>query len=352
MANTTKQEIRQGLNKVDITGVVKEHKLGSGKGDKGNYINGSLVVKAGEFTEITVKVFVDELSGKGKVKKSYETLYKILKGEVKTMAEVSEEDAVKVRIWGKDDFTPKFKEEMFKPENAAELVTKVDVELGFGNITIGDKITKDDYEAKFDVEMFVESITEETDKSTEEETGRIIVKGWTPVYGGSVIPLEIKVGIVLDDDGNEFDFAEEIRSSVDPEMTMNFWGDIDYKAIVEKTSKGGSLGKAKVDKKTTYIHDLVAIGAEFIEGENEYDVEDIKAARVERENKKQEALNKADGDSKPSKSSGIGNRRGGVNGARPTARGASASRPTSSAKPNTKPASTTSEDDDEDELPF
>lgn len=344
------QEIRQALNKIDITGVVKEHKLGSGKGDKGNYINGSLVVKAGDFTEITVKVFVDELTSKNKVKKSYETLQKILKCEVKTMAETSEEEAVKVRIWGKDDFTPKFKEEMFKPENSAELVTKVDVELGFGNITIGDKITKDDYEAKFDVEMFVESIDEEIDKSTEEETGRIIVKGWTPVYGGSVIPLEIKVGMVVDDEGVEFDFAEEIRSSVDPEMTMNFWGDIDFKAIVEKTSKGGSLGKAKVDKKTTYIHDLVAIGAEFVEGENEYSIEDIKAARVERENKKQEILNKAEGDNKLSKGNGIANRRGGASGTRPSARTSAARANTT--KANTKPVPSAGDSDDEDDLPF
>jgi hypothetical protein len=52
MAN---QEIRQALNKVEITGVVKEHKLASGKNDQGKYINGSLVIKAGEFTEVTVK---------------------------------------------------------------------------------------------------------------------------------------------------------------------------------------------------------------------------------------------------------------------------------------------------------
>jgi hypothetical protein len=344
-----KQEIRQALNKIDITGVVKEHKLNSGKGDSGNYINGSLVVKAGEFTEITVKVFVSEFTSKNKVKKAYEVLRKILKGDAKTMVEVSEEEAVKVRLWGNDGFTPQFREEIFKPENSAEVVTKIDVDLGFGNITIDDKVTKDDYEAKFDVEMFVESIDEEIDKATEEETGRIIVKGWCPVYGGSVIPLEIKVGTVIDDDGTEFDFAEEIRSSVDPEMTMNFWGNIDFKAIVEKTSKGGSLGKAKVDKKTTYVHDLVAIGAEFVEGENEYSVEDIKQARVERENKKQEASENTKKD-EPAKGSGIAGRRGGANGARPSARASAGARTTAN-KPT--PAKTnTPTDDDDDELPF
>ena len=305
-----KQEIRQALNKIDITCVVKEHKLNAGKNEDGKYINGNLVVKAGEFTELTVKVFVKEHNSKGKVKKSYEALNKILKGEAKTMAEVSEEEAVKIRFWGNDGFTPHFKEEIFKPENSTEAVTNVVVDLGFGNVTIDDKIKPEDYEAKFDVEVFVESVTEEIDKTTEEETGRVIVKGWCPVYGGSVIPLEIKVGIVEDEEG-EFDFAEDIRNSVDPETTVNFWGNIDFKAIVEKKSKGGSMGRAKVDKKTTYIHDLVAIGADFIEGEDEYEVEDIQQARVERENKKQEVGDKSDSGGKSSSGAagGASNRR-------------------------------------------
>ena len=337
-----KQEIRQALNKIDITGVVKEHKLNSGKNEKGKYINGSLVIKAGEFTEITVKVFVEETNSKGKTKKSYEALNKILKGEAKTIAEVSEEEAVKVRLWGNDGFTPQFKEEIFKPENSIEVVTNIVVDLGFGNVTIDDKIKTEDYEAKFDVEMFVESVKEEINKATEEETGRVIVKGWCPVYGGSVIPLEIKVGMVIDDDGEEFDFAEDIRSSVDPETTVNFWGDIDFKAIVEKKSKGGSLGKAKVDKKTIYVHDLVAIGADYIEGDDEYAIEDIQQARVERENKKQETTDKKEGDSKSNKSSGIANRHNRPNRADRTNK----TNKLSTAKNNTPST------DDDDELPF
>jgi len=303
------QEIRQALNKVDITGVVKEHKLSASKNEKGNkYINGSLVVKAGEFTEITVKVYVEEVNSKGKVKKAYETLEKILKGEEKTMAEVSEEEAVKVRLWGNEGFTPQFKEEMFKPENVAEVVTKICVELGFGNITIDNKITPEDYKATFDVEVFVESVEEEIDKSGE-ETGRVVVKGWCPVFGGSVIPLEFKAGIIQDDEG-DYDFAEDIRSNIDPETTVNFWGDIEFKAIVEKTTKGGGLGRAKVEEKRTYVHDLVATGADFVQGENEYDIEDIKQARIERENKKQEAKEKSENkDEKPNKGTGIANRR-------------------------------------------
>ena len=339
MAN---QEIRQALNKIDITGVVKEHKLASGKNNDGKYINGSIVVKAGEFTEVTVKVFVKETNDKGKVKKAYENLEKILKGEVKTLVEVSEEEAVKVRLWGNEGFTPQFREEIFKPENATEVVTKVGVDLGFGNITIDNKITPEDYKATFDVEVFVESVEEELNKDNE-ETGRVIIKGWCPVYGGSVIPLELKAGIVEDEEG-EYDFAEDIRSSIDPDTTVNFWGDINYISIIEKTAKGGSLGRAKVEEKRTYVHDLVAIGADFIEGENEYDIDDIKQARIERENKKQEATNKStDKEDKTNKSSGIAGRRAATRNNR-------ADRTARTNKPVTTTKSNDTEDDED--LPF
>jgi len=285
------QELRQALNKVEVTGVVKEHKLGTGKTENGDkYINGSLVIKAGEFTEVTVKVFVTETNSKGKVKKAYENLKKIQDGELKTLAEVPEEEAVKVRLWGNDGFTPQFREEMYKPENATEVVARVGVDLGFGNITIDNNIEPEDYKATFDVEVFVESVEEELDKN-DEETGRVIVKGWCPVYGGSVIPLEIKVGVVNDEEG-EYDFAEDIRDNVDPDTTVNFWGDIDYRTIIEKISKGGGLGRAKIEEKRTYVHDLMAIGADVIEGDDEYDIDTIKLARNVREEKKQEVENK------------------------------------------------------------
>ena len=282
-------ELRQGINNIGLVGVIKEHKLNAGKGDNGKYINGYFVLKAGEFTEVTVKTMVNETNSNGKVKKSYETLNKILKGEAQTMVEVPEEEATKVRIWGKGDFTPKFKEEMYKPENEPEVKTSISVDLGFGNINIDNSVKPEDYRATFDLEMFVEKVEEEI--VNDEETGRVLVSGWTPVYGGTVIPLTVVAGIIEDEEG-EYDFAEDIRSQVDEEATVNFWGDIDFRKIVEVVKKGGSMGRAKTEENTTYIHDLVATGADFIEDENAYEIEDIQKALAERENKKQEAANK------------------------------------------------------------
>lgn len=331
-----KQEIRQALNKIDIAGVIKEHNLKTGKGENGEYINGSFVVKAGEFTEITVKVMVSKNNKQGKIRKSYDVLHKIFSGEYKTMAEVSEEEAVKVRLWGSEGFSPQFKEEFFKPEGVDDVIERVVVDLGFGNITVDNQMKSEDYRATFDVEVFVESIQEEI--KNDEDTGRVIIKGWCPVYGGTVIPLTIVAGVIKDEEG-EYDFAEDVRSQIDPEMTVNFWGDIDFRSIVEKKTKGGSMGKAKIEEKRTYIHDLVAIGAEFVVGEDEYDIEDIKQARIERENKKQEAKEKAENkDGSPQKRSGIAGRRSVTRSSRPI-------------RNNTSPQSY-SYDSDDDDLPF
>ena len=61
-------ELRTAKNEVKIIGEVIEHKLneGTASNDTGtfNYINGSIVVRAGETTEVSVKVFVHELTKK------------------------------------------------------------------------------------------------------------------------------------------------------------------------------------------------------------------------------------------------------------------------------------------------
>jgi len=339
------QEIRQAKNDIRLTGVVLEHKLQDGKGDSGRYINGSLVIKAGEFTEVTLKVFVSEKNSKGKVKKAYEVLHKILKGELKTAAEVPEEEAVKVKVWGKDEFTPHFKEEIYKSEGSTEVKTLINMDLGFGNVAVDNKIKAEDYSAEFEIEMYVVEVKEEVDKATEEETGRVLIKGWTPVYGGSAIPLTVVAGVVVDGD-EEFDFAEDLRTSIDPGMTVSFWGDIDYKKIVEKTSKGGSLGKAKVETKTVYVHDLVTTGAEIVEGENEYQEDEIKAVLVERSR----VIKEKEQDDKPKTKGREG--RTGVG-----ARTGSNTRPTSNSRVagRTKPSTTVSTDsnlDDSDDIPF
>jgi len=321
--NENNTELRQAINDITLVGEVKEHKLNLNKNKEGNYINGSLVVNTGDFSEIEIKVFVSEKNKKGKVKKSFETLQKLINEDYLTLAscknDEDRENVAKVRIQGQKEFTPRFNEDIFKIKETEEVKTKVNIDLGFGNITVDSSIKPEDYKAKFDVEMFVTSVKEETKQ--DEPTGRAIVSGWTPIYGGKVIPMEVVVGIILNDDGEEFDFGEDILAQVEEGMTLNVWGDINYKSIITKTTKGGGLGRAKVEEHKEYINELVVVGADIQEDEDkEFDMELIKQAKIERDVAIEEKKNEEIVDNKKGKGMGSKGSNTGASGEKTTKR--------------------------------
>ena len=283
-------ELKKGLNEVEITGVVKENKLKEGKSDKGNYINGSLVIKTGEFSNIEIKVFVNELTKKGKEDIRYGVLKQIVSGDLPTLADgATEEEAIKVNIWSDDpSFSAGFKEDIFKPKNSSKVVTKINIDLGFGKIEVDDRIKPEDYKAKFDVDVYVDKIKEEI--KDDEETGRVIVSGYVPVYGGKVIPIEMVAGIVKDEEGNEFDFAEQFRTDVDEGTPLRLWGKINFQQIVQEKKVGGFLGLAKTEEVKRYVSDLVLVGGDTPTVEIDEDL--IKKALAEREIEIKEAEKK------------------------------------------------------------
>lgn len=307
---TNANELRIAGNKVSITGVLLEHKLKEQKGDKGKYINGSFVIKAGKFTEIDVKVYVDEKTKKGKESKNFTLLKEIIDGELPTLTK-DKENATILSIFGSGDFQPKLKEERYANQSKTDVNTKLSVELGFGNVKVADSnTTEEDFKAGFDIEMFVTSVDEEQNKD-EEETGRVKVKGYVPTYDGGIFPIEVIAGIIIDEEG-EFDFAEEVRSEIEEGSTINVWGDINFAKIIEKKSKGGKLGRAKIEESNTYVHELIANGADIIEDDKSiYEEEDIEKAVKERKIQLDEVLTKAkakaEGGGK-TKSKGIGNK--------------------------------------------
>ena len=286
-------ELRQGKNALTIVGAIKEHKLEKGTNkDGGTVMMGSLVIKAGQFKEVEVNVYVAEKTKKGKDNKTFTILNNILTEEYKTMANAKEDETVtKVRVYGSGDFTPHFKEDMYKKKETEDVATKIKIDLGFGNIAVDNTITEDKYKAEFDVEIYVTVIEEEVD-SEENATGRVKVKGWMPVYGGTVIPIDMVAGITTGDDGEEINIAEGIQDMVEEGSTFNAWGDINFEKIVEETKKGGSIGKAKVETKNTYINELVITGGDVPEDEaKEFDGELVKQAKLERDKAIEEKKN-------------------------------------------------------------
>ena len=302
-------ELRKAINNVSITGVVKEVKdLKENKGDNGKYINGSLVVKAGS-SEITVKVFVQQMTKTGNEKKAYTNLKKFIDGEFNSMATDSENPA-RIKIYGNGDFTPQLKEDIYVPKGKTKATSSINVDLGFGNVIVDNDITEEEFGATFDIEMFVKDVIEEVKKvgDDEEETGRVIVKGLVPCYNGTVFPLNIVTGIIPPEEAGEeeYDFASDVRDGISQGGTINIWGNINYERIVEKKKKGGSLGKAKIEDKTTYIHELVGTGAEVLEDEDKQFDEDLIAKAVkERNNTIKEEEAKAQSEDGENKGKGL-----------------------------------------------
>ncbi len=301
-------EIRQAGNKIELVGVVKEHKLEEviNKDTKDKQIRGSLTMKCGE-SEVEVRVYVGEKTKEGKVKKGFTTLKGFISGEYPTMA-TDAENATKVSMFGNGSFTPKFSESLYVKEGEQECRSYIQIELGFGNIKVDNSLTEEDFKATFDIEMFVSEIEDEvkTKGDEEEETGRVVVKGYVPTYNGGIFPLQVVAGIVEDEEGS-FDFAEQIKDGISEGDSVNFWGDINYLTIINKVKKGGTMGRAKTEDKKDYIHDLVAIGADILEGDSEWEEEAIEAALKERAVKMKEKEDEAKEGNK--KGSGLGGKK-------------------------------------------
>lgn len=304
-------EMRLGNNKLDIVGMVKEQKLEEVINDKKEKtIRGSLVIKAGEFKEVELHVYVGEKNKKGDVKKGFTTLKGFLEGTYKTMANANDEEpATKVKIYGNGDFTPNMSENLYKSKQTGEVKSTLRMNLGFGSIVIDNSLTEEDYKAEFDIEIFVKSMIDEVDASTNEETGRLIVEGYLPVYGGTVVPVKLYAGKVMDED-EEIDIAEGVRDMIQEGDTFAVWGDIDFEKKIIKTKRGGGIGKAKEDTKNEYINELVITGGDLVEDELKiFDEEQIRVALLERDKKIEEVKSKEDNKEEDKKSKGIGGSR-------------------------------------------
>lgn len=326
MANTN--ELRQGTNKFDVVGVVKEHNLELGKNNDGEEIvKGNLKVAYGENSDIKIEVYGKRYTKNDNESAQFTNLNSLIKGEYKTMATakpdeydgegnlVKEGDTIaKVRIFGRGDFTPNFSEDIYKDAKGV-VKSNIKNKLGFGSFKIDDTLTPEDYKAEFEVEGYVVDVQAEVDSQTSEETGRAIIKILVPVYGGSVMPMTLHAGIILDEDGEtEIDFGGAILSELEVGSTATFTGSIVNQAIVTEKRKTG-IGRAKIEKETSYVNEFQIFGA-YPEEEDEskmFDAELIREAQKQRELKKEEVKNKEDkpADSKP-KRGGIGAKAGGT----------------------------------------
>lgn len=270
--------LRQATAKAFAEGIVSEKDLKVVTEEGKTSIKGSVTIKTSEFNFIRYNVQVGEKTKEGKDNKAYAGIQTVM-DEYKSIAEVGEEEADKVRVTG--DLN------IYTGQNG--------VVVGYKSNFFNRIKNPDEFEPKteFAVEMFISSIVPEVNTEGD-ETGRVIVSGWVPTYAG-VEPLKLYA---------EGEVASEVESSFEPGQTVEFYGEMVNSRVETVRDIPVKIGKPRKEVKTTYKNELVINGAsevyeEGVTTEKPYDADTIKAAIQERENKLAEAKEKAKNGNKP-----------------------------------------------------
>ena len=286
-------ELREALNEVFIEGILKEKTLELAtidvQGKKADVIRGELVISDKENSEHRVRVFANKLTKEGKENSVYKGL-KTVMDEYVSVAEAlklgqTAEAADKVRITkGKIGLN-----EYYTPNG--ELRSFPIVTTNFVN-----RVKDGTYnpKAEFSLEIYFDNILPEI--KDDEETGRLIVKGIVPVYGGEVIPLTF---IVADEDAVNY-----IQTNYEKGKTGKVWGELVNTVEITKIVEQG-FGKAKEKIVTKIINELVITGGEEDQynedDERSYSTDLIKKAMAERDIKLDELLKNSKDNGKKTK---------------------------------------------------
>ncbi|WP_157448580.1 hypothetical protein, partial [Brevibacillus brevis] len=260
--------IREAVNNVGIEGTVAEVRIETKKSTEGKeMITGEVDIQTDENSTHTVKVFANKLNKEGKESGLYKGIETIM-NEYKSIASHGKDGADRVRITqgkiGLNEYVGQ--DEMLKsfPQLSANFINRLNATEEF------------EPKAEFEAEMYVHSVTEEV--KNEEETGRALLKGFIPVYGGKVIPFTF---VVADKDAVDY-----VSSNYESGSTVTVYGEIVNRVNVSRTEVEVGFGKPQEKVTRTTVREYVVTGGTPPLDEDDvkaYKTEVIKKALVERE---------------------------------------------------------------------
>ena len=293
-AMNTDTNLRQSDHKVNVEGIVSEVALIKNDPNRDpknvtpgvDNISGTVTVKTDETNFIRFMVNVNSKTKAGTDNKTYAGIETVM-NEYKSIAQFGEEEADKVRITNGDInlFTSK-----------TDGSPQVGYKANFFNRVKGEY----NPHAEFEVEMYISNIFPEMDKD-DDETGRLIVKGWVVTYNG----IETITLIAPKD------LASAVESTYEVGQTTKFYGDIINSRVEKITEIPMAIGKPKQKVETTYKNELIITGAEEpYDEERAYKADSIKLAIQERENAKAAKAAEADKNSLPFKDTPSGASKG------------------------------------------
>ena len=271
--------LRQANAKAFVQGVVSEKDLKVVTEEGKTKITGHITVKTSDVNFVKFNVNVNEKTNAGTDNKTYAGIQTVM-NEYKSIAEVGEEEATRVKVSG--DISP------FTGKNGEKIVS---YKSNFFNRLKADELEP---KAEFSIELFISGINPELDTEGV-ETGRTIVSGWMPTYNG-IEPIDLVA---------EGEVAQAIDSGFEIGQTVEFYGEVINNRIETVTEIPVKIGKPRKKVSVEIKNDLVITGAseayeEGITPELPYEADTIQAAIQERANRLEEAKAKAQSGAKAS----------------------------------------------------
>lgn len=273
-----KTEIRQSENNIHVEGIVTEFEIKCDTLPDGREIvKGTVNVQTDTDSIHVLELFTMKLDKKkqeSKLAKGYMTL----KETLQSVAQVGKENATRVRV----DTGEVRRNEFYLPDG--KFVSHPTYSATFVNRV--KETDKFEPKATFEMELFIANVSQEI--KDDEETGRLIVKGYTVNYNGEVLPMELVV--------EESDAVDYIEGEYEVGGTVFVGGEIRNKLEVNRTKTESAFGKdfEKVDKKV--IREMVIDHGSPMYDEDDnraYNPNQIKKAIAERGNRLEEMKKKA-----------------------------------------------------------
>lgn len=273
MTNEQATTIRQADNVVTIEGLLTEMRTFEGKtGDGRDYLSATLTIETAENEQHDVSMFSMRLTGEGKESGIYTSLRTVV-DEYKTVKEVGREEADYVKV---EEPTGTFSNGELRLNDYVggdgKLRSFPEISTTFAN-----RISKEEAvpHAKFRVEIMVDSVIPEI--KNDEETGRVILNSFIPLYGGRVVPFTF----VVNKDGSSY-----VESNYNKGDTVTVHGDIVNTRKVDEQVIEAAFGEDQVKTTTTYVREFEITGGSEVYDEDSptaFDPEAIRKAMVERE---------------------------------------------------------------------
>ncbi|MCY9166536.1 hypothetical protein [Bacillus atrophaeus] len=258
-----KTVLREADNVVTIEGTLAEIRHTEWK--NGNGLNIELDIEVAPNEVHTVKGFSKYKKDDGTenaIAKGYQTIV----SEYKSIAEHGRDEADKVRITqGKIGLNEYYTQGNLKsyPQLMTNFVNRLDANEEFNP------------KAEFDVELFVKNVAEEKVKG--EETGRVNLNGYIPLYNGKVIPFTF----VVSKEGSQY-----VEDNYEKGATVNVFGKIINYKEQKVTTKAAAFGEDKKEITSITKREYLVTGGNDPydeDSKNAFNPDSIKKALTERE---------------------------------------------------------------------